>query len=67
MIFGDKRRELIAKTIMDLAKIQGAAAIATTFFEDLPIKGRILMAALFVGSMILGMLIQPESKDDKER
>ena len=66
MIFTKERRKLLAKTLMDLAKLQGAGAVATTFFKDMPIAGRLAMAALFIMLIISGFLIQPESQDDKE-
>ena len=60
MLFSDERRVLLAKTIMDLAKVQAAAAFATTFFHELSIAVRMLMAVVFVGLLISGFLVQPE-------
>ena len=66
MLFSKKRRELLAKTIMDLAKVQAAAAMTTAFFRELPVTVRVLMAVMFVGLLVVGFLVQPEKGDNKE-
>ena len=66
MLFSDERRKLLARTIMDLAKVQAAAAFATLFFKDLPLEGRVSMAGVFSGLLVLGFLVQPEKGHSKE-
>jgi len=60
MLFSDERRVLLAKTVMDLAKVQAAAAFATVFFKELPLGARVLMAAVFIGLLIGGFVVHPE-------
>ena len=67
MVFSDERRELLAKTIMDLAKVQAGAAFATLFFKELPVWGRWLMAAMFVGLIVVGFLVQPSKKRENKK
>ena len=67
MLFSDERRILLAKTIMDLAKGQAAAAFATAFFRALAIEVRVLMALMFLGLLVAGFLVQPENRERKER
>ena len=65
MLFSDKRRDLLAKTIMDLAKVLAAAGFATAFFNELPMKVRVLMALMFVGLLLAGFLVQPEKSEGR--
>ena len=65
MLFSDERRVLLARTIMDLAKVQAAAAFATTFFKELLGEIRVLMAVMFVGLIVIGFLVQPDQTDRK--
>ena len=66
MIFAKERRSLLAKTIMDLVKILGASALATSFFKSMPVSVRIGMAVSFVACLWLGVVVQPEDKDKTE-
>ena len=50
---------------MDLAKVQAVAAFATTFFHELPIVTRGVLAGLFVVLLVAGFLIQPETDGGK--
>ena len=66
MLFSDQRRTLLARTIMDLAKVQAAAGFATAFFKELPVKVRVLMALMFVGLLVAGFLVQPEKREGRD-
>ena len=66
ILFSDRRRALLARTIMDLAKIQAAAALTTAFFKEFPISMRVVMAGVFVGLLVMGFLVQPEESTGKE-
>jgi hypothetical protein len=65
MLFSNERRSLLAKTIMDLAKILAATSFATTFFKELPVVVRMLMAVIFIGLLVGGFLVQPEKSEGK--
>jgi len=45
-VFSPKRRDLLAKTLMDLAKILVAAALASEFFGQMPIILRTFLLGL---------------------
>ena len=64
MLFSDERRTLLARTIMDLAKVQAAAAFATAFFRELAIEVRVLMALMFLGLLVAGFLVEPETSEE---
>ena len=65
MVFSNERRALLARTLMDLAKVQTAAGFATVFFKELPVPGRLLMAGVFVGLLVSGFLLQPETTEKR--
>lgn len=65
MLFSHSRRTLLARTLMDLAKVQAAAGFATAFFKELLIEVRVLMAVMFVGLLVAGFLVQPEKSEDR--
>ena len=65
MRFSDARRRLLARTIMDLAKVQAAAAFATTFFKEFPFGGRVLMGAVFFVLVVGGFAIEPETNEGR--
>lgn len=59
-IFTVKRRELLAKTLMDWTKILIAAALASEFFVKLPLWLRVILFG-FIGILIaLGTLVCPK-------
>lgn len=65
MLFSNERRVLLARTLMDLAKVQAAAAFATAFFKELSISVRVLMAVVFVGLLISGFLVQSDKSEGR--
>ena len=63
--FTAKRRDLLAKTLMDLAKIFVAAALASNLFGKLPIWLRLSLLATIFGLLMAGMQICPKhNKED---
>lgn len=65
MLFSNERRRLLAKTMMDLVKVEGAAGFATFFFRDMSGVWRLSMGLVFVALILFGFLIEPVG--DKER
>ncbi|MEW6096270.1 MAG: hypothetical protein AB1567_07065 [bacterium] len=63
-VFTDKRRELLARTLMDITKIVIAAAFASEFFFKFAIWLRILLLCGIGLTVILGILVCP--KDERK-
>ena len=59
-IFTDRRRELLAQTIMDMAKIVLGAAFASQFFSQFPDLVRKSLIFAFALIIIAGTLICPK-------
>ncbi len=66
-IFTDKRRELLAKTFMDIAKIFVAAALASEFFKKFPLWLRAILLASTIGLLTFATLVCPKRvREEKE-
>jgi hypothetical protein len=62
-IFTDKRRELLAKTLMDIAKIAIAAAFASEFFLKFVSWLRAIILLGLVASVGIGFLVCPKGEE----
>jgi hypothetical protein len=62
-IFTGKRRELLAKTLMDIAKISIAAAFASEFFFKFAIWLRLLVLSAIIASLGIGFLVCPKGEE----
>ena len=61
---GNKRRELLARTIADLTKAVFAVGLASQFFKEFSWVIRALLGlSLFVG-VAIALWVQPEEEDD---
>jgi hypothetical protein len=65
MLFSNERRRLLAKTMMDLVKVEAAVGFASFFFRDMSKGWRLSMGFVFVALILFGFLIEPTG--DKER
>ena len=63
-LIGRRRREAISRFLLDLDKAIFAVGLASYFFERFPQWMRIALMCLFWVFMIVGILLQPEGKDD---
>ena len=56
---GDKKLEIIAKTIIDIGKAVFVAGIISNFFEKFSLELRIGLLAFSWTCMIIGIVIHP--------
>lgn len=61
-IFTTKRRDLLAKTAVDLVKILIAAGLASEFFSLMPWWIRVPLAGSIVGLLMLGIFVCPKKE-----
>ena len=64
-LFSETKRNLLAKTFMDVFKYTAVAAMPTEFFAQLPIAARILIATLIAALFFGAWFICPD-KAEKE-
>jgi len=59
----DARRRIVAKTLFDVLKIEVAAAYASRFFAEVPIRVKIALLSLMIVTAILAFLLYPKEGD----
>jgi hypothetical protein len=60
---GEKRRELLARTIADLTKVVFAEGMASQFFREFGLTVRALVGITLVAGVPIALWIQPEGRD----
>lgn len=60
---GDKRRELLARTIADFTKAIFAVAVASEFFKTFEPWRRTLLGVMVFLGVIAALAVQPEKGD----
>ena len=62
-MFESNRRTVVGQTLMDLAKILFAAAVASGFFAMLPLTFRLVAVGWIVVLFLLGWWTSPSKKE----
>ncbi len=66
LVFTERRRDLVAKTLADLLKIAVAAALASKLFIEFPAPARLALATVTPLLLVAAFLICPKN-GQKER
>jgi len=62
LMFGSRRRELLARTIADFTKAIFAVAVASQFFKEFSREIRLLLGLAILVGVVTALFIQPEDR-----